>query len=266
MFDCYNRRINYLRISVTDLCNLRCTYCMPEEGIQLIPHDEILSLEEIRDITETAVKMGIDKVRLTGGEPLVRRNIVYLVGMLSRIDGIKDLAMTTNGVLLDQFAKPLKDAGLHRLNVSLDTLNPERFTAMTRIGNLPDVLRGIDAAKAAGFKTIKLNCVIDESPQEQDALAVTDYGKKHGFEVRYIRRMNIREGSFWTIEGSDGGNCRSCNRLRLTSNGNIYPCLFNDIHYSVKELGVEQALLAAIGNKPESGHKSERNQFYAMGG
>ncbi len=266
MFDCYNRRINYLRISVTDLCNLRCTYCMPEEGIQLIPHDEILSLEEIRDITEVAVELGIDKVRLTGGEPLVRRNIVYLVGMLSRIEGINDLTMTTNGVLLDKFAQPLKDAGLHRLNVSLDTLDPERFRKTTRCGNLSDVLRGLDAAKEAGFPTIKINCVISENSKEPDARAVTVYGKEHGFDVRYIRQMNIQEGSFWTIEGGDGGNCESCNRLRLTSDGKIFPCLFNDIHYSVKELGTKRAMRAAISNKPESGHKSETNQFYAIGG
>jgi cyclic pyranopterin phosphate synthase len=108
--------------------------------------------------------------------------------------------------------------------------------------------------------------VIDKNSDEPDARAVAAYGKEQGFEVRYIRRMDIQAGSFWTVEGGDGGNCASCNRLRLTSNGNIYPCLFNDIHYSVREMGVEQALLAAIGNKPESGHKSENNRFYAMGG
>jgi len=266
LFDCHNRKINYLRISVTDRCNLRCTYCMPEKGIRLIPHKEILSLEEIRNITAIAVKMGINKVRLTGGEPLVRKNIVYLVGMLSQIEGINDLAMTTNGVLLDQFVHPLKDAGLHRLNVSLDTLDPERFTEKTRCGNLQQVLTGLEAAKKAGFTQIKLNCVIHENHKEPDAQAVAKYGEKHGFEVRYIRRMNIREGSFWTIEGGDGGNCASCNRLRLTSNGNIFPCLFNDTHYSVKEMGIEPALLAAVNHKPESGQKSNHNQFHTIGG
>jgi len=202
----------------------------------------------------------------TGGEPLVRRNVVYLVEMLAGIKGIKDLAMTTNGVLLDQFAQPLKDAGLHRLNVSLDSINPVRFKETTRCGNLEDVLRGLDAAKAAGFKPIKLNCVIEQSSDEPDALAVTDYGKKQGFEVRYIRRMNIKEGYFWTIESSDGGNCSICNRLRLTSNGDVYPCLFNDLHYSVKKMGIEPALLAAVGNKPECGQKSGNNRFYVLGG
>lgn len=266
MFDCFNRRINYLRISVTDLCNLRCTYCMPEEGIEQIPHADILTLEEIRDITKVAVQLGVDKVRLTGGEPLVRRNIVYLVEMLAQLEGINDLAMTTNGTLLDQFAQPLKDAGLHRLNVSLDSLDAERFRQTTRCGNLEDVLRGLEAAKAAGFETIKLNCVIEESADEPDAQAVTAYGAEHGFEVRYIRCMDIQSGSFWTVEGGDGGNCSSCNRLRLTCKGDLYPCLFNDLHYSVKELGIESALRAAVEHKPESGHKSEMNQFYSMGG
>ncbi len=266
MFDCFNRRINYLRISVTDLCNLRCTYCMPEEGIEQIPHGDILSLEEIRDITEIAVGMGIDKVRLTGGEPLVRRNIVYLVEMLARIEGIKDLAMTTNGILLDQFAAPLKKAGLHRLNVSLDTLDTERYRKTTRCGNVADVLRGLAAAKAAGFSKIKLNCVIHEKTDEPDAQAVTAFGKENGFEVRFIRRMDMRNGTFWTVEGGDGGNCPNCNRLRLTSKGDIYPCLFNDIHYSVKELGAEAAMRAAVEHKPESGHRSETNTFYKIGG
>ncbi len=266
MFDCFDRRIHYLRISVTDLCNLRCDYCMPEEGIQRIPRGDILSLEEIRDITEAAVELGIDKVRLTGGEPLVRRNIIYLVGMLSRVDGVKDLAMTTNGTLLDTFARPLKDAGLHRLNVSLDTLDPARYREKTRRGDLEDVLRGLEAAKAVGFDQIKINCVIAEHSKEEDALAVGAFGERHGYEVRYIRSMNLREGSFWTIEGGDGGNCDACNRLRLTSDGKVYPCLFNDIHYSVKEMGAKAALLAAAGNKPESGHKSENNHFNVMGG
>ena len=266
MYDCFNRQINYLRISVTDRCNLRCAYCMPAEGIRQISHSEILSFEEIRDITEVAVRLGIDKVRLTGGEPLVRRGIVSLVEMLARIDGINDLAMTTNGVLLDQFAQPLKDVGLHRLNISLDSLAPVRYREKTRGGNLADVLRGLDAARAAGFKTIKLNCVIDERADEADAQAVKAFGEKQGYEVRFIRCMDIKNGTFWTVEGGDGGNCSVCNRLRLTSDGKIYPCLFNDIHYSVREVGIEPALRAAAGQKPESGHKSENNTFYAIGG
>lgn len=266
MFDCFNRRINYLRISVTDRCNLRCTYCMPEEGIRQIPHSDILSLETIRDIAEVAVQMGINKVRLTGGEPLVRHNITFLVGLLAQIDGIQDLAMTTNGTRLDQFAQPLKDAGLHRLNVSLDTLDPDRYREKTRCGNLDEVLRGLAAARAAGFDRIKLNCVVTNSSDEEDAQGVAAFGREQGYEVRYIRSMNLQEGSFWTVENGDGGRCESCNRLRLTSDGKIVPCLFNDIHFSVRELGAEPALRAALENKPEFGHKSENNRFHAIGG
>ena len=127
MLDRFKRNINYLRISVTDRCNLRCIYCMPKNGVRLIKHEDILSFEEIFEVAKKAVEMGVDKVRLTGGEPLVRRDIVTLVSMLSRIEGIRDLAMTTNGTLLDRFAGPLADAGLHRVNISLDTLDSERY-------------------------------------------------------------------------------------------------------------------------------------------
>lgn len=266
MLDCFNRKINYLRISVTDRCNLRCTYCMPEEGVDLIAHNEILSFEEIAEFTSEAVKFGINKVRLTGGEPLVRKNIPTLVALLAKINGIKDFAMTTNGVLLNQFAQPLKEAGLHRLNVSLDTMNPEQFKKITRCGDLQQVLDGLEAAKKAGFQTIKLNCVIEKTSDEPDAQEVTKYAEKHGFIIRYIRRMNIQDGSFWPVQGGDSGECQTCNRIRLSSQGILYPCLFNDMSYSIKELGIEKAFRLAVGNKPESGHKSTNNQFYAIGG
>ena len=266
MIDEFKRKINYLRISVTDLCNLRCTYCMPEKGIKLIPHKDILSFEEIYEVTKKAVGIGITKIRLTGGEPLVRKNILTLVAMLAEIEGIKDYAMTTNGILLAEFAKSLKDAGMHRLNISLDTLNPERFSQITRGGDVNKVIEGIEAAGKAGFKEIKLNCVIKESSDENDACEVAEFAKKHGYPIRYIRRMNMEDGTFWSVEGGDGGKCKICNRLRLSSDGKIYPCLFNDINYSVRELGTEKALTMAIKNKPKSGHKSENNKFYSIGG
>ncbi len=134
MFDRFNRTINYLRISVTDRCNLRCRYCMPEEGIKLLRHEDILSFDEITGFTEVAVKHGVNKVRITGGEPLVRKGIVTLVKMIADIEGINDLSMTTNGVLLKDFAADLKTAGLHRVNISLDTTDPERFAYITRGG------------------------------------------------------------------------------------------------------------------------------------
>ncbi len=265
MFDRYNRRINYLRISVTDLCNLRCTYCMPATGRKQLRHEDILSFEEIEAITRTAVDLGITKVRLTGGEPLVRKGIISLVEMIGKIDGIEDYAMTTNGVLLPEFAEDLYRNGIRRLNISLDSLDPERFRETTRIGTLQDVLVGIAAAAAVPFDRIKLNCVIDESPDEPDARDVAAFGSKHGFEVRFIRRMETRRGQFWRVIGGDGGHCEICNRLRLSSDGKIYPCLFNDRQYSVRQLGPEQALKAAIAEKPESGCTST-NEFYAIGG
>ena len=146
MQDAYKRHINYLRISVTDRCNLRCLYCMPEEGIPLIKHQDILSFEEIEGFTRTAVHYGINKVRITGGEPLVRKDITSLVEKLSAIEGIDDLSMTTNGILLEKFAFPLKQAGLNRINISLDTMDPERYRGITRHGDLGQVLAGIEAA------------------------------------------------------------------------------------------------------------------------
>src|SRR5664279_3570773 len=139
MFDRFNRKLDYLRISVTDRCNLRCTYCMPEEGIKLFHHDEILAFSEIAGFTKVAVANGVTKVRITGGEPLVRKGITALVRMISDIDGIADLSMTTNGTLLNQFAVDLRAAGLMRVNISLDTIDPEKFKTITRIGGINDV-------------------------------------------------------------------------------------------------------------------------------
>ena len=152
MFDRFKRQINYLRISVTDRCNLRCTYCMPEEGIRLLDHSDILSFEEITDFARMAVANGITKVRLTGGEPLVRKNIAELVSMLHGIDGLEDLSMTTNGILLPKFASDLKKAGLNRINISLDTVNPDKYCQITRNDELAQVLEGIEAALEAGLE------------------------------------------------------------------------------------------------------------------
>lgn len=266
MFDRFNRRIHYLRISVTDRCNLRCTYCMPEEGITLIPHSQILSFEEIAEIARVAVKMGFDKVRITGGEPLVRKGIVELVRMLTAIEGITDFGMTTNGTLLKQFAQPLYDAGLKRINVSLDTLNPERYRAITRVGTLSDVLQGLQEAKRVGFNPIKLNCVVDKNSKEFDALEVKAFAQANGYVPRFIPKMNLEEGVFGVVDGGDGGNCSICNRIRLTANGIIKPCLFSDIGYNVRELGIEKAIELAIQNKPASGLVNSTGKFYNIGG
>jgi len=265
MFDSFNRRINYLRISVTDRCSLRCEYCMPAEGIQLIPRERILSSEEIVEITRIAVGMGVTKVRITGGEPLVRRRIVELVEMIANIDGVEDFGMTSNAIALPEFAKPLFDAGLHRLNISLDTVDPQRFRELTRCGELADAVAGIDAAIAAGFDPIKLNCVIQESSDEPDARGVAAFGAERGLQVRYIRKMNLATGEFWQVEGGSGGKCSTCSRLRLSSDGKLYPCLFSDLCYDVRELGIEQAIHSALEGKPQSGQKTTR-EFNTLGG
>jgi len=266
MKDPFNRTITYLRISVTDRCNLRCRYCMPAEGIQLIGHDELLSFEEIEAFTRTAVQMGIHKVRLTGGEPLVRRGIVALVAKLSEIEGISDLAMSTNGILLAGLAEPLRKAGLQRLNVSLDTLDAERYRYITRGGNVADVLNGLRAAREAGFNPIKINTVVQRDSNEADAVQVKAYAEENGFQIRYITRMDLEKGEFWLVDGGDGGNCSKCNRLRLSSDGLVKPCLFSDLGYSVRRLGAAEAIQQAVRNKPRAGTESHTHSFYGIGG
>jgi GTP 3',8-cyclase len=265
MLDRFKRKINYLRISVTDRCNQRCVYCMPEEGVPMISHEEVLSFEEILEVVEVAVKLGIDKIRLTGGEPLTRRDILSLVLMIANVKGVKDLSMTTNGVLLEKYALPLKEAGLHRLNVSLDTIDRAKYMARTRFDNLDKVLRGLHKAKEVGFKKIKLNCVVEVDEDRVRGEHVKDYAEENGFELRFIRKMDISKGEFWQVEGGDGGNCKECNRLRLSSDGKLFPCLFSDRSYSIKELGIREAFKQAISNKPESGENAE-NKFNFMGG
>jgi len=265
MFDRFGRKINYLRISVTDRCNQRCYYCMPKDGITLIRHKDVLSFEEIVKITTEFVEMGIDKVRLTGGEPLVRRGIISLVAMLSSIKGIKDLSITTNGVLLSEFAEDLKKNGLNRINISLDSINSESYKKITNTDRLNDVFKGLKAVRKAGFNPIKLNCVIKKSKEEKDAQEVAEFADKNGFDVRFIRMMDTKKGEFWPVEGGNGGNCRKCNRLRLSSDGRLFPCLFSDISFSVKELGIKKSLMLALRDKPESG-KASNNKFYGLGG
>lgn len=266
MLDRFNRRINYLRISVTDRCNLRCTYCMPEKGIRLIPHDEILRYEEILEVVREAALLGIDKVRITGGEPLVRKGVENLVAMISGVPGIRELTLTTNAVLLEEYAQKLADAGLHRINISLDTVDPVKYYTITRGGYLHKVLSGIEAARAAGLDPVKINCVVQHSSDEPNAREVREFCEKNGLEVRFIHRMDLESGCFTVVEGGTGGDCRSCNRLRLTANGYIKPCLFDNLSFSIRELGPRGALYQAIGLKPEKGTKNTVNQFNNIGG
>ncbi len=266
MYDRFNRTINYLRVSVTDRCNLRCVYCMPEEGVVPLKHADILSYEEILEVIKVAVESGIDKIRITGGEPLVRKGVVSLVSRISSLKGIRDLSMTTNGVLLEEFAQPLKDAGLHRINISLDALDPDRYRQLTRGGDVRRVIRGIEAAMKAGLDPVKINCVTGRSSDEPDARAVREFGRSMGLAVRFIPRMDLAAGEHGIVEGGEGGKCSLCNRLRLTANGKIRPCLFNDLEYDIRELGPEKALKMAILWKPESGTYSLSGRFYTTGG
>lgn len=266
MFDSYNRHINYLRISVTDRCNLRCRYCVPESGRKMLAVKDILSNDEIIHFTGVAAGFGISKVRLTGGEPLLRENIAHLVKNLSKIKGIKEVTLTTNGIRLAQLAKPLADAGLKRVNVSLDSIDPENYKIITRGGNLLAALKGIDAALDAGLTPVKLNCVIKKSSEEPDAAGVKKFGENMGLQVRFIREMNLLNGTFYQVEGGEGGNCAQCNRLRLTANGLLRPCLFNNLSYNIREYGAEQAFMLAIENKPACGTINHVNEFYNIGG
>jgi len=239
---------------------------MPEEGIKLLHHNDILSFDEIARFTSIAVKHGVTKVRITGGEPLVRKGITTLVGMISEINGITDLSMTTNGVLLKHYAKDLRAAGLQRVNISLDTVDPEKFTLITRTGNINDVFDGIKASVEAGLLPVKINCVIKKSKEEDEAKGVTEFCKNNGLEIRYIRQMDLVNGHFSTVEGGTGGDCSLCNRLRLTAIGKLKPCLFSNIEFDIRALGFEKAILLAAEAKPECGLINETDAFYNIGG
>lgn len=300
MKDRYGRTIKYLRLSVTDLCNCRCVYCMGENGVPRLPHSAILSFEEIKEIVRAAASLGVTKVRLTGGEPLVRRGIVELVRCLRGVEGIEDLAMTTNGARLAEYAEALKEAGLDRLNVSLDTLDPEKFRRITRIGELRDTLDGLDAARRAGFEHIKLNTVLMGGINDDEIAEIAALAKDGAFDVRFIELMPIGECADWDKsrflpaervlevlpEGervpSDGvaelwrpagfrGTvglirplshrfCADCDRIRVTADGCLKPCL-----HSAREIPLRgkhgEALVRTIAEgmqaKPREHHMAD---------
>lgn len=315
--DSLSRPINYLRISVTDRCNLRCVYCMPAEGIaSKFSHTDILTYEEIVHVVEAAAGLGICKIRLTGGEPLVRLGIVELVRMIAQVAGIDDLSMTTNGILLSRYARELKSAGLHRVNVSLDTLRPERFHHITRLGHLEDALAGIEAAERVGLQPIKINMVVMRGFNEDEIIDFARLTRERAWHVRFIEVMPVGgtaglatmehvpmaavrtqiEEALGTLAPADGlarGNgparyyrldgaigtigfiaavsehfCFRCNRLRLTADGRLRPCLLSDEEVDVRaalrqgaSLEELQALLrAAIEHKP-AGHNLAQGQI-----
>jgi cyclic pyranopterin phosphate synthase len=278
--DQFGRKIHYLRISITDRCNLRCRYCIPAGGVPLKQHDDLLTFEEIAAIVEAGASFGITKVRLTGGEPLVRRGAVDLVKMLSAIHGVNDLALTTNGLLLGQFANDLRGAGLMRVNISLDTLKPERFKYMTGTDSWQQVMDGIDAARGAGFGQVKLNVVAIRGYNDDEIADFVRFARDKALHLRFIEFMPVGN-AFWEpgkvvpsrdakqqvervaalVPSTSAGKesvaelyqmpgsaasvgfisplsdkfCRRCNRLRLTADGFLKPCLAcrNEINIKV---------------------------------
>ncbi|MCJ7791658.1 MAG: GTP 3',8-cyclase MoaA [Dehalococcoidia bacterium] len=307
MLDSFGRSINYLRISVTDRCNLRCIYCMPPEGVPQITHSEVLSYEEIRTVVQAAAELGINRVRLTGGEPLVRADLPKLIKMLSQIEGIEELSLTTNGTVLKKYARELKQAGLSRVNVSLDTLKPDKFRYVTRLGELKTVLEGIEAAKEAGFKPVKINTVVMRGINDDEILDFARMTYKDGWHVRFIELMPFKgvaefvpslelrqhisllgklepcpdsigitsngPATYYRLVGAEGtigfispltetAFCSRCNRMRLTSDGKLRPCLLGEDEIDLKmplrnNASMEELkrlILKAVASKPEHHH------------
>ena len=198
--DYYNRPVKDLRISVTDRCNYRCTYCMPLDEYEWIDKKEILSFEEIERVASLFIRLGVDKIRLTGGEPLVRRNLERLVGKISALKGLKDLCLTTNASLLAENAPALKAAGLKRVNVSLDTLKPDKFERITKRGDLAKVLEGLFVAKSHGLHPIKINAVIERGVNDDDVIELVEFSRENGFGIRFIEYMDVGNANNWSSE------------------------------------------------------------------
>ncbi|MGE5220736.1 MAG: GTP 3',8-cyclase MoaA [Chloroflexota bacterium] len=198
LIDTYNRPLKDLRISVTDRCNFRCTYCMPLDEYEWIDKKEILTFEEIVRLAKLSIKFGVEKIRLTGGEPLVRQDLPVLIEKLAALEGLQDLCLTTNGALLSERIHALKVAGLKRINVSLDSLDPDKFKRMTKRGDLNKVLDGIFAAQQAGLTPIKLNAVIERGVNDDDIIPLVEFARDHGFAMRFIEYMDVGNANNWT--------------------------------------------------------------------
>ena len=198
MRDALGRSLGSLRLSVTDRCNLRCQYCMPEDEYVWLPRESILSFEELARVTRIFTRLGVHKVRLTGGEPLLRQDLPALVSLLTTVDGVNDLALTTNGLLLAELARPLADAGLKRITISLDTLRPDRFKALTRSGRHEDVMAGISAAARAGLNPLKLNSVVIRGFNDDEVLELVEFSRGIGAELRFIEYMDVGGATQWT--------------------------------------------------------------------
>ena len=268
VFDSFDRRIDYLRISVTDRCNLRCRYCMPEEGVCKKQHQEIISYELIERVVEAAVSLGITKIRLTGGEPLVRKGIVGLVEKLAAIEGLKELTMTSNGTLLSSFAQDLKRAGLDRVNVSLDTLDPERYRWLTRGGEIEAVLRGLESLKEAGFQHSKINMVLLPDFNSDEVEKMKAFCRQNGFELQRIHQYHLADyrSIDFSSEAERPTPCSQCNRIRLTADGMLKPCLFSDIEIPLDPGHIRESLLRAVAEKPAKGCANTSRENWQIGG
>jgi cyclic pyranopterin phosphate synthase len=234
VLDAYKRPVRDLRISVTDRCNFRCTYCMPLDEYEWINKKEILTFEEITRLATLSVRLGVEKIRLTGGEPLVRQSLDRLVGKLSAIEGLKDLCLTTNGALLAEKVEALKQAGLRRINVSLDSLDREKFRRMTKRGDLDKVLEGIFAAKSHGLHPIKLNAVIERGVNDDDILPLVEFSREHSFGLRFIEYMDVGNANNWTSE-------------KLVSKKEIIAKI--DSRYPLKEIGRAQGSAPSVDHE-----------------
>ena len=294
MLDKFGREITYLRLSVTDLCNLRCRYCMPEEGVPKKDHAAMLTEDEMILAVEAAASLGITKLRITGGEPLVKKNILTICRRAARVPGIREVCMTTNGLRLPELAVPLREAGVRRLNISLDTLDPDKYAQITRCGVLSDALAGIHAALEAGYDKIKLNAVLIGGFNDDEIEEMAKLTLRYPLDMRFIELMPMGENGFgkeaylpytevlrrlpelMPLPGEGGaaklyrlpgalGNvglispvsahfCSGCNRLRLTADGKLKPCLHSSAEYPIKGLdkaGMTAVMEEAILGKPE---------------
>jgi cyclic pyranopterin phosphate synthase len=265
MFDPYDRLITYLRISVTDKCNLRCRYCMPPEGVPARRHEDFLTLEQMAKVARAAVGLGVTKIRLTGGEPLVKRGIVGLVRMIAAIPGLEHLAMTTNGTLLAPRAGDLAEAGLGSANVSLDTLDPDRYRELTRGGRIEDALDGIRAALAAGLP-VKLNMVVMEDTDPAEIGRLREYADGIGANLQLINHYELYREKSDTYAFDRPPSCARCNRIRLTADGMLKPCLHSDREIPLDFSRLEESLRAAVNAKPLHGGACTNRSMPQIGG
>lgn len=267
MLDKFNREINYLRISVTDRCNLRCSYCIPP-GTVLKKKKKILSVDEIVEIVENAVKIGIKKIRLTGGEPLLRKDIVSIVKRVKSINGVEDLVMTTNGTLLKESAMILKEKGLDRINISLDTLDPEKYRELVKLGEISRVLDGIDAVIDAGFKGTKINMVVIPGFNSDEVEEMKEFCKKKGVSLQRINHYSLTDITSINrnYKAERPLECSQCNRIRLTADGKLKPCLFSDIELEVDFSDPIESLKSAVLNKPCRGVANTTKGNWEIGG